>query len=63
MTDSQKSTIKEALERVVNNTIDHYNSQNSANINHVTIYESPTGSLIMQSGKAGEDSNIVFASW
>ncbi len=62
MTTSQQTMIEKALQRAINDTIDQYNSQNSANVDHVTIYESPTGSLIMQSGKSGEDSNIVFAS-
>jgi len=62
MTDSQMTTIKAALERVVNGTIDNYNSQNSANLDHISIYQSPTGSLVMQSGDSGENSNIKFGS-
>jgi flagellin len=57
MTDSQKSEVKDILNRVVNDAINAYNTANGANVSNVKFYESD-GKLVMESGKVGQDSQI-----
>lgn len=59
MTDTQKSDIKNALNRVVNEAIDAHNSANGTSVSHVNIYEAG-GKLVAESGTKGQGSELDF---
>ena len=59
MSDTQKNDIKNALSRVINETISEYNQKNGANLEGVKIYEQG-GALVMEGLKTGSDANIKF---
>ncbi|WP_145414113.1 flagellin [Paenibacillus xylanexedens] len=57
MTDSQKSDIKAAMERVINQAITDHNAANGTNVSSVKLYES-AGALTIESGTAGQKSEL-----
>lgn len=59
MSDTQKNDIKNALSRVINETITEYNQKNGANLEGVKVYEQG-GALVMEGLKTGSDANIKF---
>jgi flagellin len=61
MTATEKDAIKSAMNRVINESIDEYNSANGASVAHVNVYEDSAGKLTMESGKAGEGSEITLS--
>lgn len=61
MSDDEKGAIKEAFSRVINESIDEYNAANGANVAHVKVYENASNKLVIESGKAGEGSEITIA--
>ncbi|HZG77695.1 MAG TPA: flagellin [Paenibacillus sp.] len=62
MTTSQASQIREAIERVVNQSIDEHNAAHGSNIGHIDVYANASGVLVMKSSLAGEDSQINISS-
>ncbi len=62
MSATQEQQIKDAIQRVVNETIDEYNTQNGAAVDHVNVYKNSAGKLVLQSGKSGQDSEIRWGS-
>lgn len=57
MTASQKSDIKAAMERVINEAIDAHNAAHGTNVSHVSLYEAG-GKLTLESGEKGQDSEL-----
>ena len=57
MTDSQKSDIKAAMERVINQAITDHNAANGTSVSNIKLYES-AGALTIESGTAGQKSEL-----
>ncbi|ETT48895.1 flagellin [Paenibacillus sp. FSL H7-0942] len=57
MTDSQKSDIKSAMERVINQAITDHNAANGTNVANVKLFEAG-GKLTAESGTAGQKSGL-----
>jgi len=57
MSDSQKSDIKNALNRVLNDAITAHNSANGTSVSEAKIYEAG-GKLVLESGSNGQTSNV-----
>ncbi|MFJ2046225.1 flagellin [Paenibacillus taichungensis] len=58
MTDSQKSDIKTALERVVNQAITDHNAANGTSVSNVKLFENAAGNLAVESGTSGQKSEL-----
>lgn len=61
MTDTQQTSIKAAMKRVINETIDEYNSSNGTQVAHVDVFVSQS-KLTIESGKDGENSEVKIGS-